>query len=265
MDYLANYNLQKEKENELSNLYYEKGRELSKKYISRLKTILSKHTYADCKLIFSSGNTTVHYSDNNSVSFRCDIGFQKSDNSDAMEFGSSFSFYYEEGKIAVNCGTIGQYNLEDKFQLARNSIIYHLTCVHGKQIQDMFNSVPAYDFIDSWKQYCIQSGEVRKAKTALDEWEYAQAKAKIKLGVRFYYDEHKATPLPISSYYKWYKDYFKVTKVTDKYVYIDVSTFDDPNQFWFTDKKVKISQLVYYIQREWIIFDEDTVDENIDR
>ena len=64
MDYLANYNLQKEKENELSSLYYEKGRELSKKYISRLKTILSKHTYEDCKLIFSSGNTTVHYSDN---------------------------------------------------------------------------------------------------------------------------------------------------------------------------------------------------------
>ena len=75
MDYLANYNLQKEKENELSNLYYEKGKELSKKYISRLKTILSKHTYEDCKLIFSAGNTTVHYSDNNSVSFRCDIGF----------------------------------------------------------------------------------------------------------------------------------------------------------------------------------------------
>ena len=43
-----------------------------------------------------------------------------------------------------------------------------------------------------------------------------------------------------------------------------MSTFDDPNNFWTTDKKVKISQLVYYIQREWIIFDEDTADGEFD-
>lgn len=265
MDYQAKYEMELKKESDLSNLFHEKSRELSKKYISRLQTILSKYSYENCKLIFSSGNTTVHYSDNNSVAFKCDIGFQRpGDNSDAMEFGSSFSFYYEEGKIAVNCGTIGQYNLEDKFQLARNSIIYYLTCVHGKQIQDMFNFIPVDDFIDSWKQYCIQSGQVRKAKTALDEWEYAQAKAKIKLGGKFYYDKHKATPLSISSFYKWYKDYFRVAKITNKYVYLDISSFDDPNKFWSTDNRIKISQLVYYIQREWIIFDEDDTDENID-
>ena len=47
-------------------------------------------------------------------------------------------------------------------------------------------------------------------------------------------------------------------------MYLDVSTFDHPNQFWSIDKKVKINQLVDYIKREWIIFDEDTTYEKFD-
>lgn len=205
---------------------------IQEKFVARLKLFVKDDTAVICCPHFD-----LRY--DNKVEFRCEIGFKLTDN-DKIDFGSGFYFYFEEGKIKINAGTIGSYGLDSIGQLKRNKTIYELTCVYGYQLEQLMNEIPTESFIEANNAYANASREYSDAKRELRKAQKAEIDANLTFADKFQYTDkankyYRLSDVP--NFYNWQKDIFKVVKVTPKFVEFEITNISiDGNVRTYSDK-----------------------------
>lgn len=178
--------------------------------------------------------------------FCCEMGFVTSEKEDRLEFGSSFYFYYRDGKIEVNCGTIGYYGLDNKYQLMRNKALYYITCVHGKIIEELFSNIDLSCLSDSFDKYCSTMGNVKRVEHKINQKERELVEKELLVGASLSYDVEKVNnynKLPIGSNYYFKKEKFVISKVTPNFVTMDIYDIDS-GKLLYKSEKVRKFKLV---------------------
>lgn len=174
-----------------------------------------------------TSNFYVNYYDKSyGLEFSCDIGFQVEGKLPGiMEFGSTIWFEFRCGKISFNVGTIGSYGLEDKFQLKRNHLLYHLTCVCGSYIQADLNACWVPELDDITDNYYDISSEIRMIEKDIHFLKVDSIKTDIiKVGTKLVYkSEPTCASIRLSNkYHTWKNAIYTITKVTDCFVFFDI-------------------------------------------
>ena len=190
---------------------------IQEKFVARLKLFVKDDT-----AVIRCPHFDLGY--DNKVEFRCEIGFKLAD-SDRTDFGSDFYFYFEDGKIKINAGTIGSYGLDSIGQLKRNKAIYELTCVYGYQLEQLMNEISTESFIEANDAYVTASREHSDAKRELRKAQEAEIDANLAFADKFQYTDkankyYRLSDVP--NFYNWKKDVFKVVKVTPKFVEFEI-------------------------------------------
>lgn len=190
---------------------------VQEKFVARLKLFVKDET-----AVIRCPHFDLGY--DNKVEFRCEIGFKLSD-SDHIDFGSDFYFYFEDNKIKINAGTIGSYSLESVGQLKRNKVVYELTCVYGVQLEQLLGEIPTNSFSEASAAYYDASRAHSDAKRELRKAQEAEIDANLAFADKFQYTDkankyYRLSDVP--NFYNWKKDVFKVVKVTPKFVEFEI-------------------------------------------
>lgn len=158
------------------------------------------------------------------IEFRCEVAFQLP-NSDRTDFGSDFYFYFEDGTIKINSGTIGSYSLENTYQLKRNKVIYELTCVFGGQLKQLLSEIDVSEYKKLTSAYYEASSEHASAKKELRAAEEKKIDSELWCGNKFIYTEKASRYNRLSEasrWSNWNQDIFEIVKVTPKFIELEI-------------------------------------------
>ena len=175
---------------------------------------------------------------NGVTEFRCEIGFQdKSRDEGWLVFGCDFDFYYEDNKIAINKGTMGKYGLEDEYQVKRDAVIYNLLYLNGKKLTDELNAIDVPELKEVFDAYAKSDRLVNTLKHELRKLKREAIAQSLAVNNSYAYTETASSYSKISNktIYNWKEDIFTITKITDKYIWLDVET-----NAWLSESKVVI-------------------------
>ena len=235
------------KEESYKNEYYDFCDVLSKNFIDSLYSILGN--YEDSfKIKFQRIYPNNYHLRGNGVEFSCEMGFVKDQDSNIFEFGSSFYFYFKDGKVKINSGTIGDYGLDDKYQLMRNKMIYYITCVHGELIEKTLSNIDVSYLVELCEKFCNASGDLRIVSNELKSKEKELIEQMIGVvGTTIIYDAEKANQMnridEVGSHYGYKSEKFVITKITTKFVIFYTYNMGN-DRLVFIGERIRKSRLI---------------------
>ena len=155
--------------------------------------------------------------------FRCEIAFNTPEGK--RDFGSDFWLGFREGKLEFNQGTIGSYGLNNIYQLKRNRMLYHLTFLYGQFIEHEIKNIDCEEFEAARALLRETSSKKNDAKRAYELAKKDEADKQIENGAVFINTSNASRYTRISEVFRygdWKDDSYKVTKVTPKFVELEV-------------------------------------------
>lgn len=237
-----NYEQAKLFEQELSEKANEARIALREKFQEALKQFFVED---DC--VIGCADVNISYHDVNRADFRCDIGFKDPENPNRTEFGSSFWFQFEDDKIRINTGSIGAYKLSDIYQLKRNNTVYHLTCVNGEQLEKNFCDIDCSEYIEATHALWKASAKTRDAYKAIESAKVKAVSERITVG-KVYKHSLDKNSVSISfykpCYFSFQTDRIKITKVTNKFVEVEITNTDKQKYPGIRYEKARKSGLI---------------------
>lgn len=214
---------------------YRKFCDIADQYKAKIVEAISKYLVEDA--IIARAN--LQYPGwSGELDFHCEIGFQdKSRGEGWLVFGCDFDFYYEGGKIAVNKGTMGKYGLEDEYQIKRDAVVYNIVYLNGKKLTEELNAIDVPELREVYDIYAKSDRLANTIKYDLRKLKREAIAQSIAVNNVYAYTENASSYSKISNktIYNWKEDIFTVTKITDKYVWLDVET-----TAWLNESKVII-------------------------
>lgn len=144
------------------------------------------------------------------------------------DFCSKWSLHYRNGLLNFDCGNSGEYNRIEKPLCIQRIIDMHAIATNLSFIEAEIKKLDPIFY--EWKQADSvvdkAMAKERQLEFELDKLEIEELNKKLKVGNIFKYNEAKANwSSRIESYYthEWLKLNFKIIKLTQKYVYIEVT------------------------------------------
>lgn len=194
----------------------------------KFQTVL-KQFFVEDDCIICCANVSISYRDVHKAEFRCDIGFKDPKNPDRMEFGSSFWFQFEDGKIQINAGTIGSYKLSDIYQLKRNNTIYHLTCISGDKLEQALNEIDCSEYLEAAHKEWKAASETRDAYKDIENAKVKAISESLSIGKVYKYSDKASGRNNIfkkCSHFAYKNDLIKITKITNKFVEVEITNLE---------------------------------------
>lgn len=161
------------------------------------------------------------------------------------DFGSDFNIDISPSAIRINKGTCGEYSLEDKFQVARDRMIYHIWENHDAIIEVMTSRVRLElnkEFRDVDRQIDNINNELER-----QERERQRGEALLKLKGAKYICCHKTSKKYDENYEKQigthhhFFDIFTIKKITEK------SVLGSYENYRWENKRLELRHILYGI------------------
>ena len=214
---------------------YNKFYDVVDQYKAKIVEAISKYLVEDAIIV----RANLQYPGwSGELDFHCEIGFQdKSRGEGWLVFGCDFDFYYENGKIAINKGTMGKYGLEDEYQIKRDAVVYNLVYLNGKKLTEELNAIEVPELREVYDVYAKSDRLADTIKYDLRKLKREAIAQSIIVNNVYAYTENASSHSKVSNktIYNWKEDVFTITKITDKYIWFDVETTG-----WVNESKITI-------------------------
>jgi hypothetical protein len=126
-------------------------------------------------------------------------------------------------------------------------MIYYITCVHGKIIEQMLSSIDITDLNCAYDRYCVASRSLNSAINELKSKENELIENSIDVGTIFIYDAEKSNQInridKVGSYSSYKSEKFVVTNITPKFITFDTYNMGN-DQLVYRKEKIKKCELV---------------------
>ena len=205
-------------------------------------------------------NVGVSHYEGKGLEFRCEVGFQAEGKTEGwLDFASDFTFYFEDGKLKINHGTSGSFSLEDVTLVKRISVMANIL-QHGREIEEQFKQIDVTKYIMLKKEKYAKEFAINDIKKEIQQANHEAVVRSLEIGnVYGYTNKAERWDIMIPDIYRQdgRVDTFEITKLTDKFVWLDVvRTYDHDTiygaagtqQKW--DKKIRKDVLVSFIMSE---------------
>ena len=99
-----------------------------------------------------------------------DIGFRDSSNNDKVDFGSNFDFHYDiyKHEITVNHGTIGEWGINDIFQVGRIKTLMYIFEHYNEIVEELTNVIQLDDYFEAKNQQYTCEKEISEIKNKIN-------------------------------------------------------------------------------------------------
>lgn len=202
----------------------------------------------------------VSYYEDKGLEFRCEVGFQAEGKAEGwLDFASDFTFYFEDGKLKINHGTTGSFSLDDVTLVKRINVMANVL-QHGREIEEQFKQIDVTKYVMLRKEKYAKEFATNDIKKEIQQANREAAVRSLEIGnVYGYTDKAERWDIMIPDIYRQEGriDTFEITKLTDKFVWLDVvRTYDHETiygaagtqQKW--EKKIRKDVLVSFIMGE---------------
>lgn len=202
----------------------------------------------------------VSYYEDKGLEFRCEVGFQAEGKTEGwLDFASDFTFYFEEGKLKINHGTTGSFSLDDVTLVKRISVMANIL-KNGRDIEEQFKKIDVTAYVALRKEKYSKEFVINDIKKEIQQAKREAVVRSLEIGnVYSYTDKAERWDIMIPDIYRQdgRTDTFEITKLTDKFVWLNVvRTYDHDTiygaagtqQKW--DKKIRKDVLVSFIMGE---------------
>jgi len=173
-----------------------------------------------------------------------DIGFKDPENTDRLDFGSSFYFEFEDSKIKINTGSIGAYKLSDIYQLKRNNTIYHLTCVNGEKLEKALCDIDCSEYVEATHKFWEASTQTRDAYKAIENARVKNISESLNVGKIYKHSNDRSMSFYKPCLFTFQTDLIKITKITNKSVEVEITNTDTQRYPGIKYEKVRKSSLI---------------------
>lgn len=143
---------------------------------------------------------------------RCSFEIDFINENGKRDFGSNFSIYYENNELSINNGTIGSYNKHDTYQVLRVKLI-NAIWENIEEVEKIFtNYSKEFETYNELSSLSFEyNQQINHIKSQQKEEEYKKIEDTLKVG-----DSYQAI-----SIYGGKGDIYKITKITDKLIYVE--------------------------------------------